>query len=77
MGNTVRAKFKCNEITETEYNQEVRMSAVYSDKEGSENKKFTDASPMGDFTITIDKDAPAYGSFEVGEEYYLDITKAN
>lgn len=73
-GETVRAKFRCDKIIDNGSNEEVKMGAVYSDK--GENKDFTEATPFGDFSIGIDEDATAYGKFNVGEHYYLDISKA-
>lgn len=76
MSNTVRAKFECNKIVNEQNQQTVHMSPVYSDEEGSENKKFTEYSPFGSFEIGIDKEAPAFDSFEVGKQYYFDISEA-
>lgn len=76
MSKTVRAKFECDSIKNDRGGQDVKMSPVYSSEEGSENKKFTEATPSGSFDMRIDRDAPAFDSFEVGEEYYIDITKA-
>lgn len=76
MSKTVRAKFECNKITNDQAGQTIEMGAVYSEEEGSENKKFTEYTPCGNFDMRIDKEAPAFGSFEVGKQYYFDITEA-
>lgn len=74
MSRTVRAKFRCNKIEETETTKDVKMSAVHSDE--GENKDFFDASPWGEFSIGINKGRPASDYFEPGKEYYLDIHEA-
>lgn len=76
MGHTVRAKFRVlstKQVTSGErLLHQVEMSPVYSNVEGSENKTFWDATPTGSFVMrSIITDF-----FEVGAEYYLDISKA-
>lgn len=73
-GERVRAKFECISITDFGNAEEIKMRAVYSDK--GENKAFTEATPSGEFSIRIDRDAPAFGKYKVGQHYYLDITEA-
>ena len=74
---TIRAKFKVQRTGQVIYGQgkimhDVEMTPVYSDKPDSENKAFWDATPNGSFKmLSIIPDA-----FEIGAEYYLDITKA-
>lgn len=79
----VRAKFKVGRLEKSHYSyggnaQEmttVVLSPVYSQDPDSENKKFWDATPSGEVKLgTINKAAADY--FELGEEYYLDFTKA-
>ena len=85
----VRAKFKVDSIESTlttKQNKEtnewgtvemktLKLSPVYSSDENSENKKFWDASPGGNLSLNcINPEASGY--FELGEEYYLDFTKA-
>ncbi len=55
----------------------VRMAAVYSADPTSENKAFTDATPNGEFFMTIADGKPAADAFEVGKSYYLDISPAD
>ena len=50
----------------------VVLTPVYSDKPDSENKRFWDATPSGKLEFSTIKDMP----FEVGREYYLDISPA-
>ena len=47
----------------------VILCPVYSDKEGSENKRFWDATPTGRLGFGTVKEA----SFEIGRDYYIDI----
>lgn len=77
---TVRAKFRCDYVEDCKHSMNgdghyIYMTAVYSDDPASENKKFTDATPDGSFRMRITVPATAT-FFEVGQEYYLDITKA-
>ena len=87
---SVKAKFKVTSYTSNQhskynaetgrYDQQVEMrtielSPVMSSEEGSENKKFWDASPPGSIKLgTINPAAWEY--FELGAEYYIDFTKA-
>lgn len=71
---TVRAKFHCNSIEQTEWNTNVKMNVVFGNE--GENKDFNDATPSGDLTIGIHGKVPAAGFFEVGKDYYLDFSKA-
>jgi hypothetical protein len=52
------------------------MRPVYSDKAGTENKKFWDATPSGELRLgTVNAAAAAH--FKPGREYYLDFTAAD
>lgn len=84
----VRAKFKVDKIERQIYGrydsktntstpvemQTVVMSPVYSNEEGTENKKFWDASPSRQLTLGCINQA-AWQHFELGKEYYIDFTK--
>ena len=70
----VRAKFRCNSIEKTEWNKNVKLTAVIGND--GENKDFNDATPSGDLYIAIHGEVPAANFFEVGGEYYLDFSKA-
>jgi hypothetical protein len=86
---TVRAKFVCDNVQKTEsafrdpvteqyVKQESRTFSfrpVYSDKPGAENKKFWDATPGGSLRLEC-VNAAVWDSFEVGKEYFVDITPA-
>lgn len=71
---TVRAKFKVSSITIHEGGtRSIEMSAVTSGSD--ENKAFWRWTPAG--TLKMDCLNPeASAQFEVGKEYYLDITLA-
>ena len=67
---TVRAKFTCTELTLTTYGHRAKFSPVTS---GSpENEQFYRYTPGGSLELGTLKEMP----FEVGKEYYLDITEA-
>ena len=70
---TVVAKFICNSVTETTYNKEVKLNAVYGTE--GENKDFTKATPSGSLSINIDKNVPASDFFKPGDSYYLSFEK--
>ncbi|MGJ8619637.1 MAG: hypothetical protein ACSHWN_04840 [Methylophilaceae bacterium] len=74
MSKAVRAKFKCHSIEQYEHSSKVKMGAVYSTT--GENKDFSDATPAGEFWMVISKDRPAASFFEVGKEYYIDVSEA-
>lgn len=70
----VKAKFTCSSIIDTNYNQViVNMYAVYSNE--GENADFVKATPCGNMSMHIDKDAPASNFFKQGESYYLFFEK--
>jgi hypothetical protein len=80
---TVRAKFKVDSITKRKHwdkskpdLSDIALSPVVSSDPNSENSKFYAATPGGEIKLsTINSDAAA--AFELGEEYYIDFTKAN
>lgn len=80
---TVRAKFYVQKIEKTKYgyapNQQemttLVLAPVYSQQEGTENKKFWDATPTGEIRLgTINLEAA--NNFELGAEYYIDFIRA-
>ena len=71
---TVRAKFKCLQVNNTEHTKEVNLAAVYDQSE--DNKDFTNATPNGNLNITIRNDAPASEFFKPGKFYFMDFTEA-
>ena len=73
---TVRAKFKCVKKAPSHQSSDegnVRLEAVIDGSE--ENKEYFSYTPFGVLDLGI-LNPPAFSQFEVGQEYYLDITKA-
>ena len=72
----VRAKFVCNQITDSpEYKQKlVSLTPVVSGSE--ENKSFAKYTPAGSVSLNISDETQAANFFEQGKEYYLDFTEA-
>lgn len=71
---TTRCKFKCDTITQHQNKQRsVVFVPVYSDVEGSENKKFWQYTLSGKFEMGYINENV---NFEVGKEYYIDITES-
>lgn len=74
---SVRAKFVCE--GKTEYGENgasgaaISLRAVYSNSE--ENKKFFNATPCGEITLSV-VNPEAAKQFEQGKEYYVDFTPA-
>lgn len=74
MSQKIRAKFKCNSVTDNGYRKNASLTAVYG-KEG-ENADFAKATPSGTLQINIDKETPASEFFVPQEDYYLVFEKA-
>ncbi|MEC1714753.1 hypothetical protein [Schinkia azotoformans] len=76
---SVRAKFVCNEVRKRKFNKQdeggatVILTPVTSGSE--ENKEFWQYTPSGHIEMQIKNEA-AEKYFELGEEYYIDFTKA-
>jgi hypothetical protein len=70
----VRAKFSVHSITEYPGTINIKMGPCYNNS--PENKAFCDATPSGNFEMSITKGKPAAALFVVGREYYLDFTDA-
>jgi hypothetical protein len=67
--NQVKAKFRCNFVTDYGWAKEANLSAVYSST--GENADFNKATPFGELKIRIDKDVAAADFFQPNKEYYL------
>lgn len=52
--------------------EEITMSAVYSDKEGSANKQWSKWTPCGQMSFTVNNPA-AFGKVLPGQFYYVDL----
>ena len=75
---TVRAKFLCTLVKYNGYGgKDVTLHAVYGtdDADNSENNQFSQATPSGTVTMTIDN-PDAKGFFKEGTSYYLDFQKS-
>ena len=76
----LRAKFYVRSVDQGSENdpEEVHLSAVYGkdDEDNKENNQFSEATPFGELTMLVSSPS-AKGFFMVGEEYYLDISKAS
>lgn len=70
----VKAKFRCNSVTDNGYNKSVNLTAVYGTGEG--NADFAKATPSGTLNIGIDKEVPAANFFEPLQDYFLYFEKA-
>lgn len=71
---SVKAKFRCNSVTDFGGAKQAIMGAVYS--QTGENADFAKAIPYGELKINIDSGVPASNFFVPGEEYYLTFEKA-
>lgn len=67
--NKVKAKFRCNSVTDFGGQKQAVMSAVYS--QTGENADFAKATPYGELKINIDSEVPASDYFKPTKEYYL------
>ncbi len=74
---SVRAKFRVTSVEKHEYGAEnVKMIPVYTDNDPeSENHKFWMATPAGHIEMQINN-PEAHGTFEPGQEFYIDFTPA-
>lgn len=65
----VKAKFRCQSVTDFGHQKQVAMGAVYG-KEG-ENADFSKATPYAELKMNIDSETPAADFFKPQGEYYL------
>ena len=65
----VKAKFRCNSITDFGFSKSVKFSAIYG-KEG-ENADFSKATPSGQIEMMIDNETKAADLFQPQKDYYL------
>lgn len=56
--------------------EEITLSAVYSDKEGSANKQWSKWTPTGNLRFSVTNPA-AFGKLLPGKFVYLDITETD
>ena len=68
---TVRAKFKCESVTNSENGKSVKLNPVYGGSE--ENERFFSFTPYGSIEIgTVNENI----NFEPGKEYFVDFIEA-
>lgn len=70
----MRAKFEVQTVTKSTGQEVVRLTPVISGSE--ENKSFAKFTPGGSLELYVNN-PDAYGFFEPGKAFYLDITPAN
>lgn len=70
----VKAKFKCEAVTNFETSKEATLSPVINGSE--ENKQFSKYTPSGRLVIRIDNETQAADYFSPGEEYYLTFERS-
>lgn len=74
----VRCKYRCDEVTKKRHWDRSKKEFLYIAKfyaviqDSLENQKFFEATPVGSLEIGTYKE----DHFEVGKEYYLDLTLA-
>ena len=56
--------------------RKIKLCMVYPNDDCPENQEYFEASPFGNFEITI-QNPDAVKDIEVGKDYYVDITPAN
>lgn len=73
---TVRAKFRCTQITESEGGlKSAALTVVGASTPDSENSQFFKWTPSGNINLgTMNEQASS--QFRVGAEYYVDFTEA-
>lgn len=70
----IKAKFRCNSVTDNGYNKQAKLSAVYGTE--GENADYSKATPSGQLEISIDKETKASDFFEPSKDYYLTFEEA-
>jgi hypothetical protein len=68
----IQAKFKCSEITETDYSYQVKLSPVYSSNKDDPNYTWSKDTPAGIISLIITNKK---AKFEVGCEYLINFEK--
>lgn len=67
----IRAKFKVESVSKTEFGEGVKMNAVCYDGT-KENASFSKFTPSGSFEMFVTNEK-LFGAFKPGAEYYLDF----
>ena len=71
---TVKAKFRCNSVTDNGYNKQAELSAIYGTE--GENADYSKSTPFGQLKISIDKETKAADFFQPQKDYYLTFEEA-
>lgn len=71
---TVKAKFKCNSVTDFGHQKKVDFTAVSGQK--GDNADYAKYTPSGQLSITVDNGTNAADFFKPQEEYYLTFEAA-
>ena len=71
---TIKAKFKCYDVTPTTWGSFAVSFGAVSGTEG-ENADYSKATPSGNLNMTVDKDTLAAKEFVRGQDYYLTFDK--
>lgn len=77
---TMRAKLKITSILQTEYGEELKLTAVCKDggypADGAdENNTFAKFTPTAELTMSV-RNPALLGKFKAGQAFYLDFTPA-
>jgi hypothetical protein len=72
----VRCKFVVESIQVHPSCTEIHARPVCSSDPNHVNRVFSDATPAGDMRLIFTKGKPAAELFEIGREYFVDITPA-
>ncbi len=74
---SVRAKFRVNAVEDYGHSKKIKLNAVYEGELGpdEENKRFTKATPSGEFWMTVDNPF-ASDQFRPGQEWYINCELA-
>jgi HKD family nuclease len=70
----IKAKFKCDSVTDFGDQKRADLSAVTSGSE--ENKSFAKFTPSGNLSISIDSETEASNLFQPGKEYLLEFSES-
>ncbi|EPF0939421.1 hypothetical protein ACSQJH_002920 [Klebsiella michiganensis] len=72
---TVRAKFQCNSINKSPDNSTAVVNMMAVTTGSAENETWSKYTPGGQLQMVISNPA-AFEQFELGKEYFIDITLA-
>lgn len=82
MSKTVKLKFSVQQVSLFTYGEVIGFKHVVSPivKKGEkkpDNAKYHEICPAATLEMQINKEAKEYGSFQPGDEFYVEFTKAN